>query len=146
MANRCNRQSPTVAVTRRHTHLAAPPTQSEFEANLIVKTFSFKFINSYAACIYVAFFRQTKPRLYNMSHQDTCPNSYIYTIEEPCDCFWDLTVQLICQFFARDVLDRIFAFYAPAIKVKLAGLTHGISNKRKAATGKVRPSPRSPLM
>jgi len=95
-------------------------TQAEYDASLIVKTFSFKFVNSYAACFYVAFVRKTQPTLFNMDHMDTCPNSNLYAREITCDCFYDLTVQLAAQFFARDVLERIFNYYYPVVRLAIS--------------------------
>ncbi|KAL1525420.1 hypothetical protein AB1Y20_020279 [Prymnesium parvum] len=99
-------------------------TQHGFEESLIVKTFAFRFVNSFASLFYVAFARSSRPYLFGMKDRDSCLNSNFFHFEEPCDCYYDLTLQLAAQFFAREILERSFFYFVPAIRLAIANLRH----------------------
>jgi hypothetical protein len=84
-------------------------TSSEFENSLIVKSFLFKFINSYNSLFYIAFFKK-------MDSSDAgsgCPS------EDP-NCLTELQTQLGILFGTALVVNNTLEIVIPFIKTKVA--------------------------
>lgn len=88
-------------------------TETDYEDNLVLKTFIFQFVNSYLSLFYIAFFKNS----YGISSADD-------SLQDTCDaatgCMGELSAQLLSILITRTVIGNLTEVTIPVIMNRLA--------------------------
>ena len=103
-------------------------TQTEYDDALVLKTFIFYFVNSYASLFYIAFLRGSSSRKgvfgFGSKFNDECANG---------DCMSELGLQTIILMIAKPVPKFLMDNILPWIRSKAIAIWVKISRRREVA-------------